>query len=74
MRKGLAPRGKAGAYPRDSDGIPFQMFTKITTDEYTRVKGTDGKEYYIFNEENGMEPDSLYTTKNLRINPLLWKN
>ncbi len=58
-------------YLRDSDGIPFQMFTKITTDEYTRVKGTDGKEYYIFNEENGMEPDSLYTTKNLQINPLL---
>lgn len=58
-------------YLRDSDGIPFQMFTKITTDEYTRVKGTDGKEYYIFNEENGMEPDSLYTTKNLEINPLL---
>lgn len=58
-------------YLRDSDGIPLQMFTKITTDEYTRVKGTDGKEYYIFNEENGLEPDSLYTTKNLQINPLL---
>lgn len=58
-------------YLRDSDGIPFQMFTKITTEEYTRVKGADGKEYYIFNAENGMEPDSLYTTKNLQINPLL---
>lgn len=58
-------------YLRDSDGIPFQMFTKVTTEEYTRVKGADGKEYYIFNAENGMEPDSLYTTKNLQINPLL---
>mgnify|MGYP001039006288 CR=1 FL=1 len=58
-------------YLRDHDGIPFQMFVKGTTEGYTKVKGTDGKEYYIFNEENGMETDSLYTVKNLQINPLL---
>lgn len=61
-------------YLRDSDGLPFQMFTKVTTEGYTRVQGQGanaGKEYYIFNEENGLEPDSLYTTKNLQINPLL---
>lgn len=58
-------------YLRDSDGAPFQMFTKITTEGYTRVKGADGKEYYVINEESGMEPDSLYTAKNLEVNPLL---
>ena len=61
-------------YLRDSDGLPFQMFTKITTEGYTKVQGQGanaGKEYYIFNEENGQDPDSLYTTKNLQINPLL---
>lgn len=60
-----------GGYLRDSEGRPFQMFTKITTEGYTRVRGTDGKEYYVLNEEDGMEPDSLYTAKNLQINPLL---
>ena len=58
-------------YLRDSEGIPFQMFSKITTEGYTKVKGADGKDYYVFNEEDGMEPDSLYTAKNLQINPLL---
>lgn len=68
-------------YLRDSDGIPFQMFTKITTAGYTKVRvevpddtdptKTVQKDYYIFNEENGMEPDSLYTAKNLEVNPLL---
>lgn len=58
-------------YLRDSEGKPFQMFTKITTEGYTKVKGADGKEYFVFNEEDGMEPDSLYTVKNLEVNPLL---
>ncbi|MCM1541745.1 MAG: flagellar hook-associated protein FlgK [Blautia sp.] len=58
-------------YLRDSEGKPFQMFTKVTTESYTRVKGSDGKDYFIFNEENGLEPDSIYTAKNLQVNPLL---
>lgn len=58
-------------YLRDSDGMPFQMFTKVTTAGYTKVTGDDGKEYYVFNEEDGTEPDSLYTAKNLQVNPLL---
>jgi len=58
-------------YLRDSEGKPFQMFSKITTEGYTRVEGADGKEYFVLNEENGMDSDSLYTVKNLQINPLL---
>ncbi|MDE6925480.1 MAG: flagellar hook-associated protein FlgK [Acetatifactor sp.] len=58
-------------YLRDSEGKPFQMFTKITTEGYTRVKGADGKEYFVLNKEDGMEPDTLYTAKNLEVNPLL---
>ncbi|MCM1302730.1 MAG: flagellar hook-associated protein FlgK [Lachnospiraceae bacterium] len=58
-------------YLRDSDGIPLQMFTKITTAGYTKVKGDDGKDYYIFNEEDGMQPDSIYAAKNLQVNPIL---
>lgn len=60
-----------GGYLRDSDGIPLQMFTKITTEGYTKVKGADGKEYYVYNEEDPDTPDSLYTVKNLEINALL---
>lgn len=58
-------------YMRNEDGTPIQMFEKITTDGYTKVTGTDGKEYFVYAEENTDLPESLYTLKNLKINQSL---
>ena len=56
-------------YMRNSDGSPLQLFTKITTDGYQKVKGKDGKDYWVYSEENSSAQDSLYTIKNLQIDP-----
>ena len=56
-----------GGYMRKEDGSPIQMFAKITTEGYSKVTGEDGKEYWVYNEEDFSEQDSLYTLKNLRI-------
>lgn len=58
---------KPGGYMRRGDGSPIQLFTKVTTDGYTKVTGDDGKEYWVFNEEDPKHSDSLYSVKNLRI-------
>ncbi|MCM1099926.1 MAG: flagellar hook-associated protein FlgK [Clostridium sp.] len=55
-------------YMRDESGAPIRMFDKITTDAYRQVTGTDGKTYWVYNEEDVSAQDSLYTLKNLRIN------
>ncbi|MBQ7775101.1 MAG: hypothetical protein IJ379_04185, partial [Lachnospiraceae bacterium] len=58
---------EVGGYMRKEDGSPIQMFAKITTDGYRKVTGQDGKEYWVYNEENFKEQDYLYTLKNLQI-------
>lgn len=58
-----------GGYLKNEDGSPIQMFTKITTDGYRKVTANDGKEYWVYNEENMATRDSLYTVKNLQIDP-----
>jgi flagellar hook-associated protein 1 FlgK len=55
-------------YMRSEDGSPLQLFDKITTDAYTQVTGADGKTYWVYNEENAANSDSLYTLKNLQVN------
>ncbi len=62
---------EVGGYMRREDGSPVHMFAKVTTDSYRKVTGADGKEYWVYNEENFAEQDSLYTLKNLRIDPEL---
>ena len=54
-------------YMRKEDGSPIQMFSKITTDAYSKVTGADGKEYWVYNEEDFAQQDSLYTLKNIRV-------
>lgn len=66
-------------YMRREDGRPIQLFEKATTDSYRKVTGTvtytdeDGNtrtetgEFWVYNEENPAEGDSLYTVKNLAI-------
>jgi len=60
-----------GGYLREENGSPMQMFEKITTDGYTRVTGADGKNYWVYNEEDPASQDSLYTLKNVRIDQQL---
>ena len=55
------------AYMRKEDGSPIQMFSKITTDSYRKVTGADGKEYWVYNEEDFERQDFLYTLKNIRV-------
>jgi flagellar hook-associated protein 1 FlgK len=55
-------------YMRCEDGSPIQLFEKITTDGYTKVKGTDGKDYWVYSEEDTSLAESLYTIKNLQVN------
>lgn len=54
-------------YMRNEDGSPIQMFTKVTTSGYEKVTGADGKEYWVYAEEDPSKPDTLYSVKNLQI-------
>ena len=54
-------------YMRKEDGQPLQMFAKITTDAYDKVIGADGKEYWVYAEEDFAETDSLYTLNNIQV-------
>lgn len=61
----------AEGYLRMSDGSPIQLFSKATTDGYTKVTGEDGKEYWVYNEEDPGQVNTLYTCGNLMIHPEL---
>ena len=54
-------------YMRKEDGQPIQMFAKITTDAYEKVIGQDGKEYWVYAEEDFSKTDTLYTLSNIQI-------
>lgn len=71
------------SYMRAEDGSPLQLFSKSTTDGYTKVKaraeildengnGTgqygEEKEYWVYNEEDPAWGDTLYSVKNLEVN------
>ncbi len=58
---------EVGGYMRKEDGSPIQMFDKVTTDAYQKKTGADGKEYWVYMEENADWQDSLYTLKNIEI-------
>ena len=49
----------------------MQMFEKITTDGYTKVTGADGNTYWVYNEEDFAQAETLYTLKNVRIDQQL---
>ena len=57
----------AEGYMRKENGSPIQLFSKITTDSYSKVTGADGKDYWVYNEEDFTQQDSLYTLKNIRV-------
>lgn len=58
-------------YMRREDGSPIQMFAKISTDGYRKMTTQDGKEIWVYSEEDFSRADSLYTLKNLQIDPEL---
>jgi flagellar hook-associated protein 1 FlgK len=59
-------------YMRAEDGSPLQMFSKATTDGYQKVTATDENgntaEYWLYNEEEIGNDDSLYSIRNLEVN------
>ncbi len=61
-------------YMRNEDGSPIQMFDKITTDSYEKVTGADGKEYWVYQEEDVTKTDSLYSIRNLQISEELMQD
>ncbi len=61
-------------YMRNEDGSPIQMFDKVTSDEYDRVTGADGKEYWVYREEDASDTNSLYTLGNLQVDEGLMQN
>lgn len=58
-------------YLRAEDGSPIQLFSKITTDGYSKATALDANgnetEYWVYNEEDPTKQDSLYTINNLTI-------
>lgn len=64
---------ESDGYMRMDDGSPIQLFTKVTTDGYRKVKGEDGKDYWVMNDEDPNSPESLYTIGNLQVNSELMK-
>ena len=73
-----------GGYMRAEDGSPLQMFTKATTNGYTKVTGIVKDEngntvydaygnpktadYWVYTPEDAALRDSLYTVKNIQVN------
>lgn len=51
---------------------PRELFARMGTDRYTKME-IDGKEYYVYNEENPSDTNSLYRLGNLQVNPELAK-
>ncbi len=61
-------KDNVGGYLRAEDGSPIQLFQKITTAGYEKVQDIDGNVYWVYNEEDSAQADSLYTLTNLQIN------
>ncbi len=55
-------RGIDGALP------PRELFVRGGMDRYTEVQGTDGKTYYVYNEEDPETDGSRYAVGNIHIN------
>ncbi|MCR5719529.1 MAG: flagellar hook-associated protein FlgK, partial [Lachnospiraceae bacterium] len=61
-------------YMRGETTAPLQVFSKINSDSYKKVTGSDGKEYWVYMEEDSAKRDSLYTVSNIKINDELIQN
>ena len=52
---------------------PRELFTRSGVERYTKVTDANGKEYYVYNEEDESDPFSLYSLNNVSVNPELSK-
>lgn len=51
---------------------PRELFERMGTERYTKMT-VDGQEYYVYNEENPIDPNTLYRIGNLQINTEITK-
>ena len=63
---------KNAAVGADGKLPPQELFERMGTERYTKVT-IDGKDYYMYNEENPEDPNTLYRVGNLQINDVLTK-
>ncbi len=56
-----------------SDGVKpgHELFVRRGCERYTEVKGTDGKTYYVYNEEDPKDTSKQYTVGSILINDVL---
>ena len=61
------------SYGTDPDKTPgTELFIRTNQPErYTKVTGSDGKTYYIYNKNDDFGDEALYSLGNLEINPLV---
>ena len=52
---------------------PRELFERMGMERYTTVTAEDGTVYYVYNEENPEDPNSLYRIGNLQVNDELTK-
>ncbi|MCR5467750.1 MAG: flagellar hook-associated protein FlgK [Lachnospiraceae bacterium] len=52
---------------------PEELFVRTGCSRYTEVYGSDGKTYYVFNEEDTTDTSKMYTTNSVNINDNLMK-
>ena len=52
----------------DGELPPRELFTRIGIDRYTKVTGTDGKTYYVYNEENPDVTSTRYAIGTVTVN------
>ena len=52
----------------DGELPPRELFTRIGIDRYTKVTGTDGKTYYVYNEEDPDVSSTRYAIGTVTVN------
>lgn len=55
----------------DGELPPQELFTRIGCDRYTKITGTDGNTYYIYNEEDPGDTSKQYMINGTKVNPEL---
>ena len=58
-----------------NDGVKpgHELFVRTGCERYKEVQGTDGKTYYVYNEEDPSDTSMQYTIASMHINDLLLK-
>lgn len=55
----------------DGELPPQELFSRKYTDRYIEVTGDDGNTYYVYNEKNSFDKESLYTISNMDMNQVI---